>query len=91
MDFYEFCSVDLSDSVLVKRAIFFRINRNCVIFLGICSGIYTVFINKVDEEESHCYTQKKETEAHFLEALPDIKIEYDDWDDLRRKLGKVSI
>ena len=33
---------------------------------------------------------KKGTEAHFLDALADIKIEYDDWDDLREKLKKIK-
>jgi len=33
---------------------------------------------------------KKGTEANFLEATADVKIEYDDWDDLREKLKELK-
>ena len=34
---------------------------------------------------------KKGTEANLLEAMSDIKIEYDDFDDLKVKLTKIKI
>ena len=34
---------------------------------------------------------KKDTEADFLEASADVKIEYEDYDDLKKKLKKVKI
>ena len=34
---------------------------------------------------------KRDTEAAFLEATADVKIEYEDWDDLREKLGSVNL
>ena len=34
---------------------------------------------------------KKGTEANLLEAMSDIKIEYDNFDDLKVKLAKIKI
>ncbi len=33
---------------------------------------------------------KKNTEANFLEASADIKIEYEDFEDLKKKLGEIK-
>ncbi|MEK6891134.1 MAG: hypothetical protein AABX03_03265, partial [Nanoarchaeota archaeon] len=34
---------------------------------------------------------KKGTEANLLEAMSDIKIEYDDFNDLKKKLSRIRI
>ncbi len=54
-------------------------------------GVYLEVGYAKAKEKKIIIVHKNGTEAHLLEAMADIKITYDNYEDLKAKLGKIKI
>ena len=83
----------MSVNEVIERAL--KEVENCDAILAEASekarGVYFEVGYAKAKKKKVIVIHKKGTEANFLEALADVKIEYDDWDDLREKLREVKL